>query len=626
MNITYFKPFHTCQLLLSAPGRHSPYKERKLKLKTFGRIFILGCLLALLFTVLSSNAQAATAMTASESCIGFIKDAEGFSAKPYYDYSQHTVGYGTKCPTEKYFEYLANGISREEAEILLRQTVAEVGNTINYRLIEKYNLPLSQHQFDALVSFSYNLGTSWMSYDSTLRNAILRNAGAGELVYAFSLYSTAGGNYLPELINRRLCEANMFLNGIYSRSVSDRYGYVLYDANGGTLTYRVQGFIYEDHALPVADAQRSGDTFLGWYSGLTGGSLVNTLTADLSGKTLFARWQSGENTPEADIGSVVVTVTGDVVNIRKGPGTNYGIARQIYQNDVLIVSHVTDLMARKWGKVQDGWICLEYTNYNTVISGNSQPETSPQPPVESPLPDTNMDNLQNISGTVRVNDLLRIRSGPGTTYSTVGYLTNGDQIEILETKTGDSMVWARFSRGWVSMNYIEIQNPDITPAPAPAPETQPPRETEPETIPEETTGQTNSSQINGRIIADALRIRSGPGSEYAIAGFYYQNDAVVISEVLLNNQAYWGQTDRGWIHMDYVQIGSADAEPSAPEQGRVMTVIADCLRVRKETRTDSRIAQLLYYGDKVTVLETKTVDGITWGRVHNGWVCMDYVQ
>lgn len=573
---------------------------------------------------MAPRAQAATAMTASESCVAFIKDAEGFAAKPYFDYNQHTVGYGTKCPTDKYFEYLANGITREEAEILLRQSVAEVCDTINKKLITKYNLTFTQSQFDALVSFSFNIGTSWMTYDSTLRNALLRYADAGELVYAFSLYSTAGGNYLPELINRRLCEANMFLNGIYSRNVSDRYGYVFYDANGGNLTYRVQGYIYEEQTAPVTDAVRSGDTFLGWYTNLNGGSQVTVLTRELSGKTLFARWQSSENNQEPNTGSIAVTVTGDVVNIRKGPGTNYGIARQVYQNHVLVVSHVTDLIERKWGKVQDGWICLEYTNYTAAISGTGQPEANPAPPVQSPAPDTNVDNQQILPGTVRVNDLLRIRSGPGTTYSTVGYLVNGDQIQILELKTDDSMVWGRFSRGWVSMNYIETENQSTDTDTAPAPETQPPQETEPE--PTEPPVQAGSTAINGKIIADALRIRSGPGSEYAITGFYYQNDTVVITEVLLNNQAYWGETDRGWIHMDYVQIGSSEEEPPSPAQGRVMTVTADCLRVRKQTRTDSRIAQLLYYGDQVTVLETKTVDGTTWGRVHNGWISMDYVQ
>ena len=579
-------------------------------LRKLGRIFfILICLWLLAGTAADTvpKAYAASAMTASESCVEFIKKVEGFSAKPYYDYGQHTVGYGTKCPADRYFEYLANGIPQQEAEALLRETVAGIAGTIHQKLITPYNLTFTQHQFDALVSFSFNIGTGWMSYDSTLRNAILRSAGDDELVYAFSLYCTAGGNYSSGLISRRLCEANMYLNGVYSRDTGSAYGYVFYDPNGGSLTYRVQGFICENNSAPISDAIRSGDVFLGWYTDLIGGSRVSELNEALSGKTLFARWQSLENSETLNSPPTPITVTGDVVNIRKGPGTNYGIAARVYQNDTLMVSHVTHLLNTKWGKVENGWICLDYTNYDAVISGNSNTETEPeqQPSEEAATPENNQSI---ISGTVRVNDLLRVRSGPGTAYATVGRLSNGSNVEILELKKVDSMIWGRISRGWVSMDYIVTreQNPQ-----QPAPEEDP---TEP------------VAQIEGIITADALRIRSGPGSANSIVGFYHQNDKVVISEMLLVDSVCWGKTDKGWIHMDYVQTGSATEETAPPAEGRVMTVIADCLRVRKEARTDSRIAELLYYGDKVTVLETKTVEGTAWGRVHNGWVCMDYVQ
>ena len=37
----------------------------------------------------------------SDSCVSMIKYFEGFHAKPYWDYSQYTVGYGTRCPDDK---------------------------------------------------------------------------------------------------------------------------------------------------------------------------------------------------------------------------------------------------------------------------------------------------------------------------------------------------------------------------------------------------------------------------------------------------------------------------------------------------------------------------------------------
>lgn len=620
------------------------------KLVRFFIAFWSFCLLFVSTENFVPKAYADSTMTASESCVEFIKKVEGFSAKPYYDYKQHTVGYGTKCPDNKYLDYLANGIPKEDAEVLLRETIRDLENTLHKKLIEPYNLSINQHQFDALISFSFNLGTSWMTYDSTLRNAILRNANEDELVYAFSLYCTAGGNYLSGLVGRRLDEANMYLNGVYSKTVSDAYGYVFYDPNGGSLTYRVQGYICEHNSAPAAPAVRTGDVFLGWYTDITGGSLVTELNKSVRGKTLFARWQSSENDETEDSPSTIINVTGDVVNIRKGPGTNYGIAAQVSQGDTLLVSHTTELSGRKWGKVNSGWICLEYTNYDAVINGTapdlkpngtpSDEATVPDQDSDTNKPDTLPDKQEVITGTVRVNDLLRIRSGPDTTYSTVGYLTNGRSVEILELRIAGTMVWGRIDRGWVSMDYIATdldnsdsdtnQDSETESTPETEPEQEPDDTQPPETeAPQETAPpaeKPESTAIFGTITADALRIRSGPGTEHSIVGFHYQNDKVVISEKVLVNSTYWGKTRTGWINMDYVSTGSGNEEAPSSQEGKEMTVIADCLRVRKEIGTDSRIAALLYYGDKVTVLETTTVDGVSWGKVKSGWICMDYVN
>ena len=573
-------------------------------------------------------------MAASESCIDFIKAVEGFSAKPYYDYSQYTVGYGTKCPDEKYDEYVANGISKAEAEELLQEELTEIEDTLNQDFIDKYNLTFTQNQFDALVSFSYNIGTGWITYDSSLRNAILNNAVDNDMVYAFSLYCTAGGKYLPGLVTRRLCEANIYLNGVYSQTKNDDFGYVYYDANGGTVKYRVQGFLCDGNSVPAADALRSNDVFLGWYTELTGGSQVTELTKALTGKTLFAHWQSSENTEDQNATATTVKVTGDVVNIRSGPGTNYGIVKRSYQNEVLTVSHVTHLTNMKWGKVPDGWICLDYTNYDAVISGsdNSDDENNETPSDEVTTPDddsawddtdteidTTPDNHTAISGIVNVNDFLNIRSGPGTTYGSVGFLFRGTKVSILAQKTVGSTVWGQIEKGWVCMDYIvtdaggtiqpnDIQKPEQAPVQKPA------------------DNNSEAVTIKGIITADALRIRAGAGTTYPIVGFYYQNDPVVVSEKVLVGSDYWGKTSKGWISMDYVSADSTVEPPSQPTGEEKKTVIADCLRIRKDAGTEYKITGFLYFGDKIAVLETKDVDGTAWGRVDKGWICMEYVN
>ena len=62
--------------------------------------------------------------------------------------------------------------------------------------------------------------------------------------------------------------------------------------------------------------------------------------------------------------SYLVKVTTDVLNIRKGPGTNYGTNGDIRDKGVYtIVAESDGPGASKWGKLKSGagWISLDYT-------------------------------------------------------------------------------------------------------------------------------------------------------------------------------------------------------------------------------------------------------------------------
>ena len=604
------------------------------KLRRIAISVICLCLLLCCVTDLVPQAYASSELKSSYACAELIKSFEGFSSVPYYDYGQYTVGYGTRCPDEKYNQYKTYGISKQDADLLLKNELAEIEKILNERFIDKYNLNVTQQQFDALVSFSYNVGTGWISYDSSLREAILNNASDAELAYAFGLYCTAGGKYLPGLINRRLCEANMYMNGVYSKNLGNDFGYVYYDTNGGTLEYRMQAFLGTANPVPAADATRSGYTFLGWYTQLVGGTKVDVLTKDMTGKTLFAHWASSDGTEVQDSISLTVKVTGDGVNMRTGPGTNYGIIARTSRNQVITITHITHLTDMRWGKTEKGWICLDFTNYDDVVNGtdSAAPDNSTgnttgsdnsiwqDPEDTSTNTNTNTNTGTNdtvtqtaVTGTVNVNDYLIIRQNAGTNYNVVGFLFKGDRVEVLEQRTVGSRVWGRISKGWICMDYV-IKDTDSGTTQKPA------------TGNTNTTGPVESTSITGKITADALRIRSAAGTDKAIVGFYYKNSTVTITEKVLVGSVYWGKTNKGWISMDYVQVSSSDSGNTQTGGTGRKTITADCLRIRRDAGTNYAIVGLLFHGDTVTILETKTVGGTTWGRIDKGWISMDYVN
>ena len=94
-------------------------------------------LLSLVWTG-SAKVHAASSMVTSEECIRVLKLYEGFGSKPYWDYSQYTVGYGTRCPDDMIEYYTQHGITEAEAEILLKNHLSAVEYDINTKIIDKY--------------------------------------------------------------------------------------------------------------------------------------------------------------------------------------------------------------------------------------------------------------------------------------------------------------------------------------------------------------------------------------------------------------------------------------------------------------------------------------------------------
>ncbi len=96
-------------------------------------------------------------------------------------------------------------ISPADYEAMFRRTVAPREQAVN----DLVKVPLNQHEFDALVSFVYNVGAGNFASSTLLRllNLGKRQAAAAE----FDRWVRGGGVVLPGLVNRRNAEQALFL-------------------------------------------------------------------------------------------------------------------------------------------------------------------------------------------------------------------------------------------------------------------------------------------------------------------------------------------------------------------------------------------------------------------------------
>jgi lysozyme len=139
----------------------------------------------------------------------FITKHEGLRLKPYLCPAKiPTIGYGN-CyyPDGKRVTLLDKQITKQEAFEMFK----EIANRFAKRVDELVITELTQNQFNALVSFAYNIGTGNFA-SSTLLKKINKNANDLTLKAEFLRWNKAGGKVLNGLTNRRNEEADLYFS------------------------------------------------------------------------------------------------------------------------------------------------------------------------------------------------------------------------------------------------------------------------------------------------------------------------------------------------------------------------------------------------------------------------------
>lgn len=158
---------------------------------------------------------------ATEEGFSLIQRLEGFMGFPYKDAAGLlTIGYGHLCHKSEVssgkvqilrgYVRIDEGLSECQASILLDQDLEDFESVLSEDTLK---LDLSDHQYDALVSFTMNIGLG-AYLGSTLRKRLLEKKY--ELAAdQFQRWVFAGGRKLKGLEKRRSIERTLFQTGVY---------------------------------------------------------------------------------------------------------------------------------------------------------------------------------------------------------------------------------------------------------------------------------------------------------------------------------------------------------------------------------------------------------------------------
>ena len=139
-------------------------------------------------------------MKVSQECVNLVKFFEGFEAKAYLcPANVWTIGYGrTKNVKE------GDVVNKRQAERDLLEELEEFGNQVFFAV----QVPLEQNEFDALTSWTYNLGVGNLQSSTLLKklNSGDKNSVPSEMLR----WNKAAGKVLAGLTRRREAEAKLW--------------------------------------------------------------------------------------------------------------------------------------------------------------------------------------------------------------------------------------------------------------------------------------------------------------------------------------------------------------------------------------------------------------------------------
>lgn len=270
------------------------------------------------------------------------------------------------------------------------------------------------------------------------------------------------------------------------------------------------------------------------------------------------------------------TVTASALNMRSNPSTSGSIVTTLPRGTVVLVTDDS----------QSGWYKVWYKGYEGYMSA-------------SYLSVSDSADSAFGTGTIKGTDV-RVRSGPGTSYSILGSEDSGKTMSV----TGVSGVWYKVSyngsTGYVHSTYMTLSNGGSSSSGSGS------------SSGSSSSGSTASG--TGTINAYYVRMRSGPSTSYSILGTYNKGTEMTITGSTGDwYKVRYNGTD-GYVYKTYLTMQSGDGF-SVTDMDDTAAVVTGAVHMRTGPSTSYQSLRVLGSGTKVTI----TGSSGKWYRVsYNG--------
>ena len=123
------------------------------------------------------------------------------------------------------------------------------------------------------------------------------------------------------------------------------------------------------------------------------------------------------------------------LKIRNGPGTSYQEVGRLAPNEQVTIYEQTYGESYMWGKIDRGWICMDYIAIGTAPKYRE---------------------VNEIGYIVGSTDGVNIRSGPAVSYEQIGRAYLGQQVVVTKLHHNGISEWGYIGNGWVCTDYIHF--------------------------------------------------------------------------------------------------------------------------------------------------------------------------